>query len=52
MLNVSFTDIECGGGFYVRSLVDDLGKGELNSVISAFIGIATKMKNMTRHGDH
>lgn len=21
-------DIECGGGFYVRSLVDDLGKGE------------------------
>lgn len=21
------TDIECGGGFYVRSLVDDLGKG-------------------------
>lgn len=22
------TDIECGGGFYVRSLVDDLGKGE------------------------
>lgn len=24
----SVTDIECGGGFYVRSLVDDLGKGE------------------------
>lgn len=25
------TDIECGGGFYVRSLVDDLGKGEPTS---------------------
>lgn len=22
------TDVECGGGFYVRSLVDDLGKGK------------------------
>lgn len=29
------TDIECGGGFYVRSLVDDLGKGEMNSVSSS-----------------
>lgn len=26
------TDIECGGGFYVRSLVDDLGKGEIISI--------------------
>lgn len=23
----TFTDVECGGGFYVRSLVDELGKG-------------------------
>lgn len=34
---VFVTDIECGGGFYVRSLVDDLGKGEAWISSSAFL---------------
>lgn len=30
----AFADVECGGGFYVRSLVDDLAKG---STLKIFI---------------
>lgn len=41
-LQFAFTDVECGGGFYVRSLVDDLAKGStLKIFISCNIVILT-----------
>lgn len=34
LIVVCLLDIECGGGFYVRSLVDDLGKGEITLIFN------------------
>lgn len=32
----AFTDVECGGGFYVRSLIDDLAKGNTLKIFITF----------------
>ena len=28
ILSINIPDVECGGGFYIRSLVSDIGKGK------------------------